>query len=555
MTRFKLVFVLSLLCFFFLIARFYRIQVLNPPNDLAQNFLSFNKELSERGEIYDQNHIPLVINRQTFDVYADISGLKQNQKLKRVLKTELKIKNSTMSAYLKQKNWQRIKDNVNLKIKNKLLDYYPEYVNFEEEWVRYYPEGSSSAYILGFLGKDDLGKPQGYVGLEGYFNQELEGLPVINQKESDLQGIPFVGGIMSDYKKVAGLDLYLTIDKNIQQLVETELKQGMKLYEAKTACAIVMEPKSGNILALSCYPAFDPRFYYQDDSDFVNPLIAKVYEPGSTFKPLIVATGLENKRFQTNTTVPEQGPYKIADYYIRTWDNKYRGKISVQETLEKSSNVGMVELIRKIPQKEVDLFFDRLGLRSLSGIELEGEVNSLIKPRRDWYPIDFLTYSFGQGLAITPIQLLRAFNTFANDGKLVNPTLIDSYYDRNTKESIPSSNKTQTRVFSQKTVARMRKLLQSAVDNSEANWPNKPEGYRICGKTGTAQIPIGGIYDPTKTIASFIGFLPCRNPKFIALVLYREPKSSPWGSETAAPTFFDLANDLIFYYNIAPDAN
>jgi len=376
---------------------------------------------------------------------------------------------------------------------------------------------------------------------------------VINEEERDLQGIPFIGGLLSKQKQVSGLSLNLTIDKNVQHLVEKELKIGLERYGAKSACAIVLNPHNGEIIALSCYPAFDPRYYYKSsESEFVDSLIAKVYEPGSTFKPLIVAIGLENERFKANTVVPERGPYQVGEYSIRTWNNQYRGKISVGETLAYSSNVGMVELIRKIPQKQIDEYFNLLGLRELTGIELEGEVNSLIKERSAWYPIDFLTYSFGQGLAITPLQLIRAFTPLANGGYLVEPTLVRSYYDRNSLETIKPSRLPPERVFSAETVKAMRPLLQQAVDHSEAHWPNKPDNYAFCGKTGTAQIPINGVYDATKTIASFIGFLPCNNSKFLALVLYREPKSSPWGSETAAPTFFDIASSLIFYYNIAP---
>jgi len=552
MIRFRLVFFLLLIPFLFLIGRFYHIQIRSRYR-LAQNYISFDRELSQRGEIYDAKKNPLALNRQNFDVYANVVELKKNQKLQKKLKEFLGLKESTMSALLRLSNWPRIKDNITLKEKEKLEQFYPRYLNFEEEWVRYYPEGSSSAYILGFLGKDDLGKPQGYLGLEGFFDQELEGLPVINEEERDLQGVPFIGGLLSNHKQVSGLDLNLTIDKNVQHLVEAELKDGIKRFDAKSACAVVINPHNGEVLALSCYPSFDPRFYYESsENEFVDSLIAKVYEPGSTFKPLVVAIGLENKRFKPNTVVSEPGPYRVGEYSIRTWNNQYRGKISVGETLAYSSNVGMVELIRKIPKKEIDRYFDLLGLRSLTGIELEGEVNSLIKERSAWYPIDFLTYSFGQGLAITPIQLLRAFAPLANGGYLVEPTLVRSFYDRNSGETIKVSHKPVQSVFSAATVKAMRPLLRQAVDHSEAHWPNKPDGYSFCGKTGTAQIPINGVYDATKTIASFIGFLPCENPKFLALVLYREPKSSPWGSETAAPTFFDIASSLIFYYNIAP---
>lgn len=554
MIRFRFIFWLSILGFIFLITRFYAIQILyKGSGQESRSFVKFNKETSKRGEIYDSNHQPLAINRQTFDVYLNTELAKKKEVLKRELKKELNVKNASLSAILKQDNWQKIKDNISLAKKKKLDKYYPEYLNFEEDSLRYYPEGSSSAYTLGFLGKSEIGAPQGYVGLEGYYNQELQGLPVINENEADLRGINFIGGILSDRKNITGLDLILTIDKNVQQIVETALKQGLKAYEAKKACAILMDPYNGQVLAQSCLPGFDPAKYYEhEESDFVNPNISQVYEPGSTFKPLIVAIGLENNRFRKNTVVNESGPYVQGEYSIATWDNKYRGKISVGETLSKSSNVGMVELIKKIPKKEVNTYFDLLGLRNLTGIELQAEASGLIKDVSNWYEIDYLTYSFGQGLAITPIELIAAFSTLANDGYFVKPSIVKSFYDPNADEYIKPSLSSKRKVFSKKTVKTMKQLLLDSVNSSEAYWPNKPKGYKICGKTGTAQIPIKGVYDPTHTIASFIGFVPCDSPKYIALILYREPKSSPWGSETAAPTFFEIVSKLNLYYNIAP---
>jgi len=554
MIRFKAIFWFLSFIFLLITVRFYQLQIITPSKYLrTSNFLKFDKESSLRGEIYDTEGNSLVINQQTFDVFANTDDLEKKPKIQDVLKKELNLKQATLSAVLKKGKWRKIKDNISLDKQKKLLKYYPQYLNFEPKWLRFYPEASASSYVLGFLGKNDLGEPQGYIGVEGYLNQELQGLPVVNEKELDLLDVPFIGGIMSNYKNRAGLDINLTIDKNVQQMIEEELREGLKRYQAKSACAIVMEPYTGEILGLSCLPGFDPGKYYQHSAaDFINPAVAKVYEPGSTFKPLIVAIGLENKSFKKNTVVNEPGPYRVGEYSIATWDNSYRGKISVAETLAKSSNVGMVELIKKIPQKQTDKYFDKLQLRSLTGIELEGEALGLIKPIEEWYKIDYLTYSFGQGLAITPIQLIRAFATLANNGDLVKPTVIKSYFDPNSKEKIVPKKKPEAQIFSVKTVKTMKKLLLNSVNHSEANWQNKPKNYDICGKTGTAQIAIGGTYDPSLTIASFIGFLPCDKPRFITLVLYREPRSSPWGSETAAVSFFEIANKLILYYNIAP---
>ena len=554
MSRSTVVFFLFLISFLVVIQRLFLIQVVNPNKSLPlQRFVQVEKSPALRGEIYDQNNIPLVLDRKVYDVYANIDLLKQNESLQNVLQKTLSIQEATMSALLQLDKWRRIKYAIAQSKKDALQKYYPTYLNFEDSWMRYYPEASSSAYLLGFVGRDEAGEPKGYVGLEGYFEQELSGLPTLLESESDFLGIPFIGGVVNDTQMQRGLDIHTTIDSRIQKMVEGELYKGVKLYDAKQGCAIVMEPSSGKITALTCVPAFDERSYAKyKDEDFTNPLVSAVYEPGSTFKPLIVAMALEEKKIKPTTKFNESGPIKIGDYEIRTWDNSYHGKIDVAQILEKSSNVGMVNIIQKLKKDVVHSYLTKLGLYDTTGIELEGETNSLIKNEKDWYPIDYATLSFGQGIALSPIQFMRAFAVLANGGYLVKPTVVDYLYDRRNNTAIPKNTARPVKIFSDTTMKQIRTLLSDSVNHSEATWPNKPKGFSFCGKTGTAQVPIKGYYDPNKTIASFIGFLPCETPQFITLVIYREPKNSPWGSETAAPTFFDIAKSLILYYTITP---
>ncbi|MFA6005102.1 MAG: penicillin-binding protein 2 [Patescibacteria group bacterium] len=554
MSRTTIVFFLFLIGFLTVIYRLFLIQVVNPDKSLPlQRFVHVQKSPALRGEIYGQSNIPLVLDRKVYDVYANIDLLKDNKPLQDKLQQTLSIRESTMSALLRLDKWRRIKYAVAQAKKDALQKYYPTYLNFEESWTRYYPEASSSAYLLGFVGRDEAGEPKGYVGLEGYFDQELAGLPTLSENEADFFGISFIGGVLGDRQTQRGLDIHTTIDSRVQKIVEKELYEGVELYDAKQGCAIVMEPATGKITALSCVPAFDVRNYSKyTDSDFTNPLVSAVYEPGSTFKPLIVAMALEENKIKPSTKFDESGPVKIGDYEVKTWDSTYHGKIDVSQILEKSSNVGMVKIIQKLKKDVVSKYLEELGLYSVSGIELEGETNSLIKNQKEWYPIDYATLSFGQGIAITPLQLIRAFAVLANGGYLVKPTVVDHLYDKRNDSTIPKQTARPVRVFSEKTISQMRELLSASVNHSEAHWPNMPKGFSFCGKTGTAQVPIQGYYDPNKTIASFIGFLPCDNPRFLTLVIYREPKSSPWGSETAAPTFFDIAKSLILYYTITP---
>ncbi len=555
MIRLKLVFFSLLLAYLLIIHRLFVIQIINPNKILPlQKYIQLNRQPPLRGEIYDKNGKPLVLNRKVYDVYVNTDAARANKKIQQVLIKELKIKQASLSAVLQLGQWRKIKSKVKEEQKEKLSSFYPNYLNFEAEWERFYPEGSSSAQILGFVGRDETGQPKGYLGIEGYFDQELRGLPSIAENESDFLGIPFISGIFSGVKNREGLDIYLTIDVNVQKIVEQELYRGVEYYRAKKGCAIVIEPASGKLIALSCVPGFDPQRYFQyQDEDFINPLISSVYEPGSTFKPLIVAVGLEEGKISPQSVFAEKGPIKIGQYTIRTWNDEYHGRITLSEVLERSSNVGMVQIIQKLKRNKVNQYLKDFGLREMTNIELEGETNSLLKDVEDWYDIDFATISFGQGLAVTPLQLTRAFSVLANDGYLIEPTIVERIVDKRNQQLIPLKNKSKQRVLSKKTMRTMRELLYNTVENSEAKWTNKPEGYKFCGKTGTAQIPIAGHYDPAKTIASFIGFLPCEEAKFLLLVLYREPEASPWGSETAAPTFFEIAKSLILYYNIPPN--
>ena len=198
----------------------------------------------------------------------------------------------------------------------------------------------------------------------------------------------------------------------------------------------------------------------------------------------------------------------------------------------------------------MDLYFQNYGFGSATGIDLQGEVTGYLRPREEWYPIDYATATFGQGIAVTPIQMIRAFSSIINGGNLLKPFIVKQVVSNTSEREM--TPKVQKQIISSHTSEILRAMLKSTVDNGDSKWA-KPKGYAIGGKTGTAQIPIKGHYDATKTIASFIGFVPVKKPEFIALVIIREPKSSQWGSETAAPLFFEIAKDLIIYYNIAPE--
>lgn len=424
-------------------------------------------------------------------------------------------------------------------------------LGFEKEPKRYYPEASMAAHILGFVGSDEHGRDTGYFGLEGYYDRELRGKEGQLVFERDAKGFPILVGDAKRIEAEDGRNLALWVDRSVQQIVERRLMEGIKKYGAKEGSVIVMDPKTGGILAMAAYPSYDPRDFVRFDKTlYKSPLVSGSYEPGSTFKVLVMAAALEEKLVKPTTTMEETGPITVGDYTIRTWNSEYHGSVTMTQVLEHSSNVGMVFIANKLGKEKLLRYMRDFGFGELTGIDLEEESAPELRDESEWREIDLATASFGQGIAVTPIQMVRAVAALANDGWLMEPHVVSEIQETKGRSIVRKPKKIR-QVVSPATSRIIAEMMVAAVDNGEAKWA-KPKGYRVAGKTGTAQIPVSGHYDEKKTIASFVGFAPADNPKFVMLVTLREPTSSPWGSETAAPLFFAVAGDLFRYYAIPP---
>lgn len=544
---------LLFLCFFLLIIiKLFYIQIISPFSSNS-DYLTTHKIPAVRGKIFDKNYQPLATNQITYQLYVEPHKLTQQDTFIRKAAGILKIEEASIEAKLNvsKSKWLPIQSHIDQDSKDKITALDLPGVGFDQEQTRYYPEASLSAHILGFVGKNSKGDNTGYFGVEGFYDQDLAGLPGLLNSERDLVGKPIFFGTQNRIEPENGRDFILTIDSSVQKIVKDKLVAGLDKYGAKSGCVIVANPSTMDILSLVCLPDYDPTTYsLSTEEEFKNSAITDTYEPGSVFKPLIVAAGIESGAIKPNEIFNETGPIKVGEYTIRTWDSKYAGKISMTKILEKSSNVGMVYIGQKLGQNRVYSYVHDYGFGRTTGIDLQGESQGLIKPRADWYPIDYSTVTFGQGLGVTPIQMIRAFSAVINGGNLLVPHVVSQIKsDVDVSKIKPVVVK---KILSEKTSSIMRKMLQTTVENGEVKWA-KPKGYDMGGKTGTAQIPIQGHYDATKTVASFIGFFPVDKPQVIALVVLRETQSSQWGSETAAPLFFDIAKDLIVYYNIAPN--
>ena len=507
----------------------------------------------QRGAVISSDNYPLVMNQQAYLLYGEPKNILDIDGFAKRVGDAIGKDSASISGVLNQPGrvWVPIEHKVEKETVERLKGLQEKGLGFEEEPKRFYPEASMSAHLLGFVGLDQNGMDQGYFGLEGFYDRELRGKEGSLEIEKDVAGNPILIGQTFRVEPQDGRDLILWIDRSVQAIAEKRLKEGMEKYGAKEGSVIIMDPKTGGILGMASFPSYDPRSYATSEKErYINPTVAGSYEPGSTFKVIIMGAGIDAGVITPQTEMDETGPIEVGGYTIRTWNNQYHGKITMTQVLEYSSNVGMVSVGKKLGREKLLSAIRNFGFGKPTDIDLEDESSPTIRPNKEWYEIDLSTASFGQGIAVTPIQMVRAVGALANGGVLMEPKVVKAIQDKNGKIA-PIPPKKLRQVVSKKTAEEVTEMMVASVDNGEAKWA-KPQGYRIAGKTGTAQIPVSGHYDEKKTIASFVGFAPSDDPKFVMLVTLRETTSSQWGSETAAPLFFNIAKDLFLYWGITP---
>ena len=544
---------------------------------------SYSQEIklpASRGQIFASDNFPLATNQEAFLIYAKpkeidkesdlakkiapflisekyaTAGANLLEEQKKQKETEIGKKEEEITQKIKNKNllWVQIGRKVPKNIKNILDELKIKGLGFERDEKRFYPEASMAAHLLGFVGSDKFGDDTGYFGLEGFFDEKLKGKSGKLGLDKDPFGFPI---LVSKYRTVEpkeGESLILTIDRTIQYIVEQKLKAATEKYGAKQGTVIVSQPQTGQILAMATYPSYDPNLFTEfNEKDYKNPAVADTYEPGSTFKLITIAAALDTAVVSPQTKCEVcSGPRQIGGYEISTWNKKYYPNSTITEVIQHSDNVGMTFVAEKLGTDKLFDYIQKFGFDKNTGIELQEETTGVIRDKEQWRQIDLATASFGQGLAVTPIQMVQTVQTIANGGKQIPPRLVKAVIEKDKQK--PVKQPAEKQLISQKTAAQITEMMVNAVENGEAR-AFKPKGYRIAGKTGTAQIPLAGHYDPEKTIASFVGFAPAQNPRFVMLVRFTEPSSSIFGSETAAPTFFEIAKEIFSYLAISPKDN
>ncbi len=462
---------------------------------------------------------------------------------------ENQIKTHLFERMNLDKTWIALQNHLSRSQKDAIEKLGIEGLGFQEQPIRFYPEASMSAHVLGFVGNDINGHPQGYFGLEGYYERQLEGRSGLLKQENDALGNPILIGQFANYQSQDGRNLLTTINRSLQYQTERLLAEGLAKYGASEGSVIILETKTGAVLSMANLPRYDPRFFYLfPTNSYRNPSVANLFEPGSVFKPLVMAAAIDAGSIGPDTKCDStcDRQIQIGSFTIKTWNDQYYPGTTMTETIIHSDNTGMVFAARKLGSDNFREYLDKFGFGHSTNIDLQEEVPGSLRPAKDWKEADLATISFGQGIAVTPIQLVTAINAIANKGKIVSPYLVQAIQEGSI--FIPIKRPADKQIISLETSQKVTDMMIAAVNDGEAKWA-KPKNITIAGKTGTAQIPIKGHYDEEKTIASFVGFAPASNPKFTMLVTLREPQSSPWGSETAAPLWFEIAKQFLLLEN------
>lgn len=427
-------------------------------------------------------------------------------------------------------------------------------INWSEKSYRYYAEQGIGGQLFGFWGYEG-NERKGKYGLEGYYDDLLAGQMGEIKSERDASGNMITLGNNELTDKVDGADLILTINRAIQYRACESLKKSISDHKATGGSVIVMDPSTGAILAMCSFPDYDPDKYYEVDdvSVFNNKAIFEAYEPGSIFKPFTMAAALDAGKVTPETTYIDTGVVDYKDYQIRNFNDKVYGLSTMTNVLEYSINTGVIYAMRQMTTKVFADYVKKFGFGEVTGIELNKEMPGNIANLNRKGEINTATATFGQGITATPLQLITAFSALVNGGKLMKPYVVsqivrgDEVIENNAPEIV-------RQVVSAKTSLLVKSMLVSVVENGHAQ-KAQIAGYRVGGKTGTAQVPNGhgGYKSDDVIIGSFLGFAPFNNPRVVVMVRVDEPMEGRLGETVAAPVFTEVAKFALQYYNVPKD--
>jgi len=496
-----------------------------------------------RGTIYDRTGEPLAIGEQATTVYADPRNVADAQRAAVVAGKMLGVDPNQIYPELKDRSKgfvyiERKADPIKAAALNKRdiagLGFYPEE-------LRTYPQGRVAAHVLGFAGTDN----HGLDGLERSLDKTLSGRAGSETIVKDPFGRAI--DVVTSRPERPGKNVTLTIDHQIQSNAEQVLAQTVKQFGAKGAAAIVMDPRTGAILAMANYPTFDANKFSTASPDARrNRAVTDAYEPGSTFKIVTIAGALEDNVVSPTSTFTLAPTIQVADRVIHEAHLRGTEVMTVKDILAQSSNVGTITIAEKLGAGELASWVDRFGFGKPTGVDYPGESSGLVLPLQDWSGSTIGTVPIGQGIAVTPLQMVSAYATIGNGGVRVPPHLVEKVGNRRV------GHPGRSRVVSQHTAVRMMTMFRDVVLEGTGTQAAIP-GYTVAGKTGTAQKAEKGRY-VTKYVASFVGLVPAKRPRLAILVMVDEPHGDIYGGVVAAPAFRDIARFDLQYLEVPPDA-
>ncbi len=540
--------------------------------NLQQNGQSVS--ISGRGSIYfsgassNAGRNIVATNKSSIYLYSDnkvlnLSPAEISAKISEIIKTDPKEIEKKLSQ--KDKSYQLIATDLTASQTEKIKNLKITGISTSSQIDRSYPLGVSFAHALGFVGFNGTVRA-GQYGLEAFYNDVLKGKSNSTILDSGLSsktyqsvlsffGIKQKQGSNARAQKTPveeGSDIVLSMDNNIQSLAETKLNQVLKKWQSPSGTIIIQDPKTGSILAMVSSPSFDPSHYSDYGfKDFINPVNQEVYEPGSSFKPITMSGAIDHKAVNPETTYNDIGEFNVAGYKIKNFDEKAHGVQTMRQVLQKSLNTGAIFAEQKTGDDDFLNSVVAFGFGQKTGIDLAGEISGNISNLYSGRQINFATASFGQGIAVTPIQLINAYSAIANGGKLMWPHLAAKIIHTDGSET-RIEPKIINSPISESTASQIQSMLVDVVDKGFDK--ARIAGYDVAGKTGTAQIPApdGGYLDNDQFIHNFVGFAPAYNARFTILIKIDRPKGIKFAADSLSPVFGDIARYLIRYFNIPP---
>lgn len=507
--------------------------------------------LPKRGALYDRAGEPLALSMESQSVYARPHRIHDSDKLSQTLARILNMRVAEVQEKITaEKPFVWVRRQVTSAEAEKIHALNAEGIGMFYEPKRHYPQGQLAGQLIGFVGRDS----EGLEGVELKYNDFIRGETGSSVAERDALGRRVLVQGVEGLHIPPGSDIHLTVDTSIQHIAEKELESSILKYRAKAGVAIVVEPFTGEILALANYPSFDPNNYSKHSPEQRrNRAVTDSFEPGSTFKTVLAAAALEEGAVgKDDLFYCEMGKYAYAGRIIH--DTHPHGWLPFSKILQVSSNIGFTKVADKLKKDRFFKYIEKFGFGQPTGIDVPGEVSGLLRRPEKWSAIDLATHGFGQGISTTPIQLVMAYAAIANGGFLMRPYVMRRAVGPNGEVLSENQPHVVRRVISEKTATLLASMLRDVTNEGGTGVSAHLDGFEVAGKTGTAQKadPVNGGYAAKKRVASFVGFVPANNPRLVALVLVDEPEVNVYGGVVAAPVFRNIAQGALRHLAVAP---